>query len=173
MNRYCVRVVAAGLLFSLHSIADPTSAGLRMAALDGTILSAASQAPLAGVKLHVGNPATGSIYTSGPTTADGAFTVANLPAGVFELAIETDGGLFVVETPVRLEQGEVRTVHLTVMQRSSRTATPSPGAVKKSKLTLWDNPLTAALVVVGSAFIVGLLIEELDDDEGQSSPSGP
>jgi hypothetical protein len=38
---------------------------------------------------------------------------------------------------------------------------------------VWNNPLTAALIIVGSAVVLGLIIDQAvsDDDEPTASPS--
>ena len=57
---------------------------------------------------------------------------------------------------------------------SMRTA-PAPEEEKeknKGGTGVWNNPATAALIVVGAAIVLGLLIDAAtDDDEGPASPS--
>jgi hypothetical protein len=45
-----------------------------------------------------------------------------------------------------------------------------PVTGKKGAPTIWSNPLTASLIVLGSAVVVGLLVEGATDDEDQASP---
>jgi hypothetical protein len=52
---------------------------------------------------------------------------------------------------------------------------PTPAPYKKTG-TLWDNPLTATLIVVGGAVVTGLIIDAIDDDDTNTptaSPSNP
>jgi len=60
-------------------------------------------------------------------------------------------------------------VHLAV--RPATTA-PSPQEASEGKkgLSFWDNPLTATLIVLGAAVVVGVVVDELTDDD-EASPN--
>jgi hypothetical protein len=90
-----------------------------------------------------------------------------VPASSYVLAVEADGGLYVVEVPVTLAPGQSRSVQLSL---GSKLA---PGASKGLKTTIVDNPLTATLVILGGATILGLVIDEIDDDDEPVSPTNP
>jgi len=171
-------LVAAVLIVSVPGLALPAWAGPAPASLSGALVRAVDQSPLVGAKLHVGNPETGAILTSAPTDPQGAFAIEGLAPATYELAVEMNGGLYVVTTPVRLAPGQARTLSVAI----ASAATPEgedddddkPGAAAApAKLSLWENPLTAALIVLGAAIVVGYVVDEAtdDDSEDDASPS--
>jgi hypothetical protein len=170
-------LLAAMLIVSVQALALPVSAGAAPASLTGALVHAADQTPLVGAKLHVGNPETGAIVTAAPTDAKGAFRVTGLEAATYELAVETAGGLYVVATPVRLAPGQARTLSVAIAATAAAADDDDddkPGAANApAKTSLWENPLTAALIVLGGAIVVGYVVDEAtdDDDESDASPS--
>jgi hypothetical protein len=163
------KALAVVLVFSLQAVFIPVSAGDGASALSGTLLSSERQAPLANAKIHVADPKTGEIYSSHATGANGEFVVPDLPAAVFEIAVESEGGLYLVETPVSLAPGQTRTVNVAINDEKA----PSPGDAKRKGSPpsgIWNNPLTASLVVISSAVILGWILKEATD-ESVSSPS--
>ena len=166
--------VAAALVVSMQALALPAAAGAAPAGLSGALVRAADQSPLVGAKLHVGNPETGAILTTAPADAKGSFAIGGLAPATYQLAVETDGGLYVVTTPVRLGPGQTRTVNVAVASATQDDDDDDPGAAAApNKTSLWENPLTAALIVLGAAIVVGLVVDEAtdDDDENDASPS--
>lgn len=168
-------LVAATLIVSVQSLALPAAAGAAPASLSGALVRAADQTPLVGAKLHVGNPETGAIVTSSPTDAKGAFAVEGLSPAVYELAVETNGGLYVVTTPVRLAPGQARTLSVAIASTAAQVEDDDddkPGAAAApTKTSLWENPLTAALIVLGAAIVVGFVVDAATDDEGEDEAS--
>ena len=45
-------------------------------------------------------------------------------------------------------------------------------AAKKST-NVWRNPLTASLIVLGSALVVGIIVTSVTDDDGGDPPVSP
>jgi hypothetical protein len=167
-----VRVLATGLIVALPLASVPVSASDTSATLIGSIVSAGDQTPLSGARLHVGDPRTGEIFSSQPVGDEGTFLVDNLPPAIYELAVESNGGLYVTDTPLQLQPGQSRTVNLAVNPQQE----PAPGPQtaedkKKKKAGVWNNPLTATLIVLGSALVIGIIIEAADDDDDGPSPS--
>ena len=162
------RMIATGLILSLQVLFVPVFAGPGTATLTGSILSAGSDVPLAGAKLHAGDPKTGKIYSSEPAGADGAFTIENLPPATYEVAVESDGGLYIVQTPVKLAPGVTQNVNLAI----HRQAAPNPDPDDDDGIGFWDNPLTAALIVLGAALVVGFAVDSWTDDD-PVSPASP
>jgi len=94
--------------------------------------------------------------------ADGSFRVDGIPAGPAELAIETSEGLYLVATPVAIAPGTTRSLQLAFGGRQDSNAPPPREKEKKKKQGgVWANPLTATLIVVGSAIVVGFAVDEL------------
>ena len=163
------RVVATILTLALPLLFVPAVSAQDTARLTGTVLSSQTDAAMAGVKLHAGDPATGKIYSSGVTGPDGSFQVDALPASTYELAVEVDGNFFVVRTPVQIAPGQSQDVTVAV---NPETAAPSPEELeKKGGKGLWNNPLTAGGIVIVSAVLAGVLIDSATDDEDDASPS--
>jgi hypothetical protein len=106
--------------------------------------------------------------------ADGSFRVEGIPGGPAELAIETSEGLYVVATPVAIAPGTTRSLHLAFGGRQDSNAPPPPEKEKKKKKPggVWANPLSATLIIVGSAIVVGFGVEQLTkSDIAPVSPS--
>ena len=164
------RVLAWVLVVSLQALCIPASAGEEAGSLGGMVVSSETEAPLAGVRLHAGDPKTGRVFTTQPTPEDGSFSLNDLPAASYQLAVEVAGGLYVVETAVKLSPGQAQTVTVAINPESA----PSPAAeqLKRSKgAGIWNNPVTAALVVIGSATLLGYVIKKGTDSSDDASPS--
>jgi hypothetical protein len=167
--------VAAILAVALQAVSLPSLAGSSPATLHGRVVSGG--APMAGVKVHAGDPRTGKIYTSAPAAEDGTFRVAALPASAYELAVETPRGLFVVANGLSLAAGQERTVQLALQEDPPPPDAPAPSpeeveaAQKRQRLGLWNNPLTATLIVVGAAVVVGFAVDQLTDDDDEPAAS--
>jgi hypothetical protein len=108
-----------------------------------------------------------------PVAADGSFEATGVPAGQSELAIETSEGLYVVATPVAIAPGATRRVQLAYGGRQDTSAPkPSENQKKKKGGGFWANPLSATLVIVGSAIVVGFAINQLTQSNNEPvSPS--
>jgi hypothetical protein len=104
--------------------------------------------------------------------ADGSFRMEGIPAGPAELAIETSAGLYVVATPVVIAPGATRRVQLAYggRQDTGPPATPESDA-KKKRGGIWANPATATLIIIGSAIVVGVAIDQMTHNA--SAPASP
>jgi hypothetical protein len=138
--------------------------------IQGTVLSAGDQSPRAGLTVFAADAATGQIYRSAPSSAEGAFVITELPAARFDLAVGDERHLYVVATPVTLAGEATQHLNLALAEQpgtsagAGTTAAPPRGRV-------WDNPLTASLIVVGSAIAVGAIVNAATDDEDDASPN--
>jgi len=150
------------------------------ASISGTLFSVSSATPLAGARLHL-EDARGSSYVSAPAGVDGAFDVVDLPASSYKVAVESHGSLYVVDTPVKLEPGASQRVRLAVRDggkgrgRGGReeTTPPPPNKTGAKDTSFWSNPLTATLIVVGGAILVGVIVDQATNDDTPASPSLP
>ena len=105
--------------------------------------------------------------------ADGSFRADGIPGGPTELAIETSEGLYVVATPVAIAPGTTRSLQLAFSGRQDSNAPPPPEKEKKKKRGgIWANPLTASLIIVGSAIVLGFAVDQLVKPN-PASPSSP
>ena len=167
------KLVATVVIASLQALMIPAIAADPGSSVNGSILSAGTDAPLAGAKLHLGDPLTGEIYTSEPSDQDGNFELTNVPASTYEVAVESNGGLYLVQSPLKLAPGQAQAVNLAINpQIADDPATDEKKKKKRGGTGVWNNPATAALIVVGAAIVLGLLINAAtdDDDEQPASP---
>src|SRR5262245_52638297 len=172
--------------FGLPVIAAPASAGL-----SGRILHAGSGAPLNGAVVKLSRRADKKIYESQKSAQDGSYAVASLPSGDYDLAIEAEGGVFVVNAPVELQPGEQRQVSFSIKPDKPAGAAadepPSGSAASgetkpaeeakttpppKQKTSVWRKPWFGALVVLGTAVAVGAVVNSQGtNNESGASPS--
>ena len=167
------KLVVTVVIVSLQGLMIPVIAATPGASVAGSIHRTENSAPLTGARLHLGDPRTGEIYTSGPSLQDGTFEITDVPASTYEIAVEANGGLFLVQSPLKLAPGEARTVNVAINpQMADDPATEEKKRKKKSGTGVWNNPATAALIVIGAAVVLGLLINAAtdDDDETPASP---
>lgn len=174
-----VRILASILVLVFPLTATPLLAGVGTASISGTLFSAATSTPLAGARLHLKDAATGGSYVSSPAGIDGAFDVANLPASSYRIAVESNGGLYVVDTPVKLDAGAPRHLRLAVRTTGrGRSGRADSGAKAEEAnkngaqdTSFWSNPLTATLLVVGGAILVGVIVDQATDDDNSTPAS--
>ena len=183
----CVKSSAARILASALIVTFPlpvtppalaaTADGT--AAISGTLFSATSSTPLAGARLHLKDPVTGASFVSSVAGADGAFDLENVPASSYHLAVESNCSLYVVDAPVRLDADATRHVRVAVREtgrgRGGRADSETPDADKKEgkEKSFWTNPLTATLLVVGGAILVGVIVDQATNEDAPASPSLP
>lgn len=164
------KTLAAALSLSVALVGVPVRA--QSAELSGKVYSSVDDSPLTGVTVYAAQPETGDVFASEPSTETGAFSIADLPAGQFELGVAIDRGLYLVEAPVALAPAQSQHVNIAVNEKKGQ---PTGGEVvpPSAKPGLWSNPLTAALIVVGGAIIIGLIVESATDDDDDEPPSSP
>lgn len=152
-------LVMATLL--LHS---PLSHAASTAGLEGVIRDDRQQ-PLSGVRLLAVHRESGLDSRSERTADDGGFRLAGLAAGRYDLAVESDAGIYIVGQPVDLVSDVQRHVQIAV----TAEALPAATSIDRSRSSLWNNPLTAGAIVLGAAILVGVLVKDLTDDELDAS----
>lgn len=163
------KIIAVMLVVAVQVIFVPP-VNAQGSAIAGTIVSVAGNEPIDGAILHVGDMRTGEIYSTNKTGPDGGFVLSDLPPAAYELAVEKDGGLYAVAAPVQLASGQRRDVQVAIHAQAA--ADPASSA-KKSKQAggFWNNPLMAALAVIGGAFVVGAILSSADNkNEAIASP---
>jgi len=156
------RIVAVSLIVALHFAFAPVYAAVApaQASISGSVLSWDTQDPMTGAVVHATDPRTSASYVSGPASADGHFEIAELPPATYKLAVESQGGLYLVDSPVSLVPGQSRSVQLALNPNLAPAAEGSG-----LKMSILNNPVMATLVVVGAAIILGVLIDEADNDD--------
>ncbi len=112
---------------------------------------------------------------SAPVAADGSFKATGLAEGPTQLAIETSEGLYVVASPVTVAPGVTRSIDLALGGREDTSAPPPAEKEKKKKRAgVWANPLSATLIIIGGAIVVGVAVDQLTKSSSHpASPSSP
>lgn len=167
------RVVAAGLLVLMPFGASPVLATPMPAQLSGSILDADADSPAQGVVVHASDPRTGAFFSSEPTDAGGRFEIPDLPPSSYAVAVQANGGLYLVDGSVRLEAGQERFVQLAVKDDPGVHANAAAGGTMAKSSSAWNNPLIATLSILGAAVFVGAVINNVIDDDDSASPSSP
>lgn len=165
------KLVVALLVPALAWVTVPAATAPATGTITGHVLAAGTLAPLKGVQVHVGDPKTGEVRSSTPTGDDGSFAVSGLPPSKYEIAVQAPQALYVAGGSVALAAGETRSLQVAVNQQVA----PSPAENDKKDrggAAWWNNPFTATLIVLGSAVLIGVLVDNaVDDDETPASPS--
>jgi len=171
------KILAVLLVVAVQWLFVPTAAGQKSATLTGTIYAFDGEQPVDGAILHAGDMRTGEIYSSAATNSDGSFVLSDLPPAAYELAVEKDGGLYLVGAPLQLAPGQQRDVQVAIHPDTVPVpdVAPDPETVSEEKenreMGWLDNPLFASLAVIGVSILLGALISTLDEsDEGIASP---
>lgn len=157
-------------------LASPARAADASASVSGAIFRAADQSPLAGARLHAGDPRTDRLFSSAPSGRDGGFTLAKLPPSTYRLAVEADGGLYVVPTPVVLEPGSARRLNLAVTPAMAAAEGSGEGGSSSDSggggFAFLKHPAGATLLSLGLATIIGVALQD-DNPPRRVSPSAP
>ncbi len=155
------RWLAPAVIVSLLGPALPAAREPATAALSGVIRSAADQTPLAGARILVAYRENAEVTRSEWTTADGNFSIAELDPGRYDLAVEVQGGLYLIRAPIDLVPGVKRAVQIAVgtaqLEEDGNAGAPLPSA--------WDNPAAAGGIVLGLAILIGVLVKNATSDE--------
>ena len=165
MQRLSMKFLATLLIPAMPWMTIPVSAGDAPATLVGSIVQTENDSPLVGARLHAGDPRTDRIYSSAPADAEGSFVLADLPPATYSLAVQTEAGLYLVQTPLSLAPGTTQTVNLAVTPQPLNLAADDDSDDHPGMFSFKENPLTAALTFLGIVAILGLVIG------GNSDPS--
>jgi hypothetical protein len=166
-------LLVGSLVLALVCLGSPAFAA---GSIHGVVVRGDSAAPAAGARIHLADPATGEIRTSAPTAEDGSFALEDVPEAEYQIGIEADGGLYVVPTPLQVRGEGTAPLHLAL----------SPGATKdeespveivethRKSVSVWNNPLTATLAVLGIAIAAGVVVDQaFEDDDSTTGSASP
>lgn len=163
--------------------------------LEGKILDEEGKAIEKAV-VKVRNLETGEEFTSPPTGASGSYKFNRLPPGRYEIAVQTERGVYLGNRTVDLVNREAQTYSFSLRNVSAEEAleqaraargettqqdakggrpaiTPSEKADREKGF--WRNPVSATLAGLAMAIGAAVLIDEArdEDDDDDASPSGP
>lgn len=142
------------------------------AAASGAIAGRVVAAPRGAVASAVFLASSDDAVRKVPVAGDGTFTADDVPAGRVSLAVQTEAGLYAVDTPIVLAPGERHTVRLALRgaQDTNPPEAQPPEKKRKSGAAIWNNPLTASLVVIGAAIVVGVAVDQISTS-GKKTPT--
>jgi hypothetical protein len=167
--------LTAGLLAAVLTVgaaAGPPAAALAPASVTGVLLERAERSPLARARLLAADEATGRIFPSSETAADGRFVLPELPPGTYALAVQAHDGLYVIEPPLKLGPGGAQALSIAVGAQTEGEP-DDPDAYKPARPSVWNRPFTAALIVLGAAVVVGVIVDQATDDDDFEEPASP
>ncbi len=183
-------VVLTALSLPLGSFAPALAAegdAVADRSLEGKILTDDGQA-IQGAKVKLRNLDTGEEFTSAPAGGNGSYKLDNLPPGRYEIAVQTERGVYLGNRTVDLISKKSQTYSFSLKNvppeqaleeaRRAReeeegvppapppTGRPPTGVAAGSKTSYWSNPWTATFTVLGIAVGTAVLIDRIDDDDG-------
>jgi len=162
---FATKMIAVGLIATLPMMLQPVAAQ-ELTPMQGSVFAGKAGHPLVGARVHLVQSGTERVFTSSLTDVEGRFEMEGLPAAAYEVAIEIDGGVYLVEQPVVVTAGSGAKLNLLVPQLAD-AANAKPRVVAGAA-GFMSNPLAASLMVVGSALSIGALIDASSSDDDAS-----
>lgn len=191
---------AVAVLAAVALILAPAQSALAQAAakgdriLEGKILSEEGK-PIEKAVVKVRNLDTGEEFSTPPTGPNGAYKFSKLPPGRYEVAVQTERGIYLGNRTVDLVNKEAQTYSFSLKSappeqalkeaqaaregedREKPAAAPRPPVTPTeaaAKTSVWRNPLTATLLGVAIAIGAAIVIDEArEEDDDEASPSTP
>ena len=186
-------LLSAMLILSLTAasgMAVPAMAQEGHGAIHGVVYQADEKGKLAGAKVTVVNVKTGKQYVSEVTGNNGDYEISGLPAGTYDIVIESAGGAYVADNLVDLSQGQHLAVSYSVQPlrpanrrvaglaapKGSATAVgggPGPGVASGSLAgkSFWARPGGIVLIAVLAGGTAAAIAN--NRSERNASPSAP
>lgn len=174
-------VAIAGYSVPANLLASTIPSGA--AEISGIILQPDGLTPITGATIKAANLETKEIYSSEKTSRDGVYRLASLPAGSYDLAVETSDGLYASDTLVTAVAGKRQVVSLAIrsgVQEGQESEKPADGqmpqdvnqaegnkdepsnepqpdqAQRKKRPAFWKS-FGGQSLIVGSALVIGFL----------------
>ena len=169
---------------------EPESTG--NSRLHGKVRGPEGKTPATGVIIHAYHLESGKLYSSQPTGQGGSYEIDGLPFGYFDVAVETDEGLFVAMTVVEvLPSG--KTFALLLLKRyedqpeswwashdrrelpgSDQTSTGIAEVLRKRRGGEFLKSKKGVIILAGSGAVILFAIAASDETtEVTASPSMP
>ncbi|HEU4402789.1 MAG TPA: carboxypeptidase-like regulatory domain-containing protein [Candidatus Polarisedimenticolia bacterium] len=158
------------------------------AAIRGDLYQPDGKEKLAGGKVTAINVRTGKQYPSNVTGDNGAYEISGLPAGTYDLVVESSGGVFVADNLIDLDRGE--SISLSYAVQPSRPANRNVAGMKAPRgsatvigsfkgndtalasapRSFWSSPGGIVLITVLGA---GAAVAIANKNDNNASPSSP
>lgn len=148
--------------------------------ISGKVISLVDKSDIVGATVLAYQISTEQVIRSSPTDSGGKFSIRDLAAGYYDLAIETPDGLFVADQIVNVPPAGKATINVGVVPDNDQTATQTavrsyPGSADASagmmqiseRLTgskFWKSPKGVAILSsAGGVALLALAISGKDD----------
>ena len=162
----------------------------------GAVLLPDGLTPVPGVSVKAANVDTEQIYASVKTGQDGIYKLTGLPAGSYDLAVETSEGLYAADTLVEAIPGKRVIVSLAIKSvaqegqpaegekagekgeadkgkeegKNDDKAEPEPYKNPKKRKGFWRSPWGALVVIIPGAVLLGVLANAIVGDSEPVTP---
>lgn len=155
--------VAATALVLVLAAASAAAAVPTAGMVSGTVFLGADRSPLERATVHLSNTADDRLTSSNLTDSRGSFKFESLAAATYEVAVEYDGGLYLVGSPIQVRTGQPLVLNLAI-EKSAVAPTAVPQA-RRGAGGLFASPLAATLMVAGTAVAIGAVIESTNSSD--------
>ena len=129
------RILGTVLTVALILVAVPSTTLAGTAVFQGKVVADDGVTPLEGIVVRIGVQATGAIYDSAPTNAEGAFRVDSAPAGNYAVLAQRGDVGFLAAENLELSDGENPPV--AIMIRPANLL--APAQTTASELPMWGK----------------------------------
>jgi len=145
--------------------------------------------PMPGVRVLAYHLSSEAVYRSELTGSKGDYEIEGLPFGYFDLAVETDAGLFVANQVVNVAPAGKTSVSMTLATSAQAAAGDPPARVfpgasqepsgvaavseKASGRDFWRSPKGVAIIAGGGALVLLAIAGGSSSSNDNASPSSP
>jgi hypothetical protein len=164
--------------------ADASGQGPSTASLQGRVFGADRVTPVPGAVVRAVKGDGVQVYSSLPTDEKGAFSISGISLGNYEIVVEVDDGVFLVEKPIALTEAKPYGLSLAnvpsenVEKRVPAIDKPVKGYAwtlegKNPKGAFWKSPGGIAIIAGGALAILLLALNDDNGDNNKGSSSTP
>ncbi|MEW5806830.1 MAG: carboxypeptidase-like regulatory domain-containing protein [Acidobacteriota bacterium] len=171
------------LLMVTHAFSEEGTSEIR-----GKVLASDARTPIAGATVKAYHIASGKLFNSIPTDASGSYSLKHLPYGYYDIAVETEEGLFISTQALNIAPNTKTSISFAISSFEEQPAEwwegkekpqipvlkkESTGIArileKKGAKAFFKSGKGVATILAGSAAAIGIAIAAGGDD-GRQSP---